>query len=82
MDLVTVAIAVSSIMYSYNKLDSRTEMLEKLGTIQSATDARQDADNQRQQARLEAQLAEVNRKLDASAIELNHKMDRLLERKP
>lgn len=63
-DLIAFSSAALAVVYAYTTLDKRVSILEVDKTTQSATDKRQDDDAVRYQARIEVQLAEINRKMD------------------
>lgn len=69
-DLIAFAAAAIAVVTAYSTLDKRLTVLEDRSVAQTANDKRQDEEAVRYQARIDANLQEMNRKLD-----------RLLERK-
>jgi hypothetical protein len=63
-DAVAIVSAALAIVYSYSTLDKRVSLLEEFRLEQTKTDGRQDGDALRYQARIDATLAEINKKLD------------------
>lgn len=63
-DILAFASASLAVVYAYTTLDKRVTLLEKVAVEQKDTDRRQDDESIRSQARIDAQLVEINRKLD------------------
>lgn len=63
-DLVGLAMAFAAVLFAYTNLDKRTDGLERMVTVQATTDARQDAEAQRYQSRIDSTLVSINNKLD------------------
>ena len=63
-DLIAFASAALAVAYAYSTLDSRVKVLEENRAYQGTRDQRQDDDNIRYQARIDAALAQMNSKLD------------------
>lgn len=66
-DLIAFASAALAIAYAYSTLDSRVKILEDNRVVQTKTDERQDSENIRYQARIEATLVQIVAKLDRLA---------------
>jgi len=63
-DLIAFAMAAVAVITAYTTLDKRLAVIEEKVGQQPANDRRQDDDAIRYQARIDAQLTEINRKLD------------------
>ncbi len=63
-DVISIVSAALALLYTYTTLDKRLELLERAVQTQAVNDRRQDDDAVRAQARIDAQLQQINAKLD------------------
>jgi hypothetical protein len=63
-DVISIVSAALALLYTYTTLDKRLELLERAVQTQAINDRRQDDDAVRAQARIDAQLQQINAKLD------------------
>lgn len=63
-DLIAFVSAGLAVAYAYSTLDSRVKILEDNRTAQQKTDERQDGENIRYQARIDAELSQISMKID------------------
>jgi hypothetical protein len=63
-DIISFLTAVIAVVFAYTTLDKRTYALEQAAMAQESRDSRQDEESIRVQARIEAQIGNMNQKLD------------------